>query len=113
VAAEPESGLLAGQTDPAMREVLTGISRDLRARYGPAVQRAVTQQARAPVPVTDLDADLLRLKMIVTAKERGLTWAQIGSSFGMSGREAKRHAHHLARSCQRRVVTRDAAAAAS
>lgn len=60
----------------------------------------------------DLGDDLLRLKVIVTAKERGLTWAQIGAPLHMSGREAKRHAHHLARSCQRRVVTRDVAAAA-
>ena len=59
-----------------------------------------------------LDDDLLRLKVIVTAKEKGLTWAQIGSGLGMSGREAKRHAHHLARSCQRKVVTRNTAAAA-
>ena len=29
-----ESGLLAGQTDPAMREILKGISRGLRERYG-------------------------------------------------------------------------------
>jgi len=30
-----ESGLLAGQTDPAMRDVLRAISAGLRARYGP------------------------------------------------------------------------------
>ena len=30
-----ESGLLAGQTDPVMREMLRGISAGLRARYGP------------------------------------------------------------------------------
>lgn len=64
------------------------------------------------VPASALDDDLLRLKVIVTAKEKGLTWSQIGSGLGMSGREAKRHTHHLARSCQRRVVTRNTAAAA-
>ena len=56
----------------------------------------------------DLGADLLRLKMIATAKDSGLSWAMIGRTLGMSGREAKRHAHKLARSCQRRVLTQDA-----
>ena len=58
--------------------------------------------------VTDLDADLLRLKMITVAKERGMSWAMIGRGLGMTGREAKRHAHKLARSCQRRVLAQDA-----
>ena len=31
---EEPSGLLTGQTDPAIREILTGISRRLRAQYG-------------------------------------------------------------------------------
>ena len=33
------SGLLNGQTDPVIREVLTGISRRLRAQYGTADSR--------------------------------------------------------------------------
>jgi hypothetical protein len=74
-------------------------------------------QPAAPVAGTAvadpvINDDLVRLKVIAMAKERGLTWAQIGAGLGMTGREAKRHTHHLARKCQRQVVTKDAAAAA-
>lgn len=33
--------------------------------------------------------------LIDRAKQNGATWAVIGSTLGMSGREAKRHAHKL------------------
>lgn len=42
-----------------------------------------------------LDADLTRLRLIYDARGNGATWAIIGRTLGMSGREAKRHAHRL------------------
>ena len=41
------------------------------------------------------EADVLRLELIDRAKGNGATWAVIGATLGMSGREAKRHAHKL------------------
>jgi hypothetical protein len=56
-------------------------------------------------PVTRLDKDLLRLKLVHQAKDRGLTWAQIGSVYGLSGREMKRDIHALDRRVQRELMT--------
>lgn len=42
-----------------------------------------------------LDRQALRLELIDRAKQNGATWAVIGRTLGMSGREAKRHAHKL------------------
>ena len=45
-----------------------------------------------------LERDLLRLELIAEARGNGATWAQVGATLGgMSGREAKRRAHHLAK----------------
>lgn len=41
------------------------------------------------------EANALRLELIDRAKANGATWAVIGATLGMSGREAKRHAHRL------------------
>ena len=41
------------------------------------------------------EADALRLELIDRATGTGATWAVIGRALGMSGREAKRHAHRL------------------
>ena len=42
-----------------------------------------------------LEADMARLTLIRQARDRGATWNTIGGQLGMTGREAKRHAHHL------------------
>jgi len=38
---------------------------------------------------------LALLHRIAAAKDAGMTWAQIGARYGLSGREAKRLAHRL------------------
>jgi hypothetical protein len=44
-----------------------------------------------------LETRLAQLNAIAALREQGATWAVIGTALGMSGREAKRHAHRLAR----------------
>ena len=51
-------------------------------------------------PVTPLDKAILRLRLVRQAQDRGLSWAQIGSVYGISGKEMKREIHHLARRVQ-------------
>ena len=46
-------------------------------------------QASAP------DLTVLRLQLIDEALDRGLTWAQLGTLYGMTGRELKREIHKL------------------
>lgn len=48
--------------------------------------------------------DLAALDLIGRAKAGGATWTAIGATLGMTGREAKRHAHKLtARTRQARL----------
>ena len=53
-------------------------------------------------PVTALDKAMIRLKVITQAKER-LSWAAIGSVYGLSGKEMKREAHNLRVRVQREL----------
>ena len=46
-------------------------------------------------PLTALEKKQLRLKMVNEARQRGLTWADIGMVYGASGREMKRQARKL------------------
>jgi hypothetical protein len=55
-------------------------------------------------PATPLDKNLLRLKLVHQAKNLGLTWAQIGSVYGLTGREMKRDTHALDRRVQRELM---------
>ena len=55
-------------------------------------------------PVTPLDKAMLRLKLVHQAKGRGLSWAQIGSLYGVTGREMKRDIHALDRRVQRELM---------
>ena len=55
-------------------------------------------------PATALDKDLLRLKLVRQAKDRGLTWAQIGTLYGVTGKEMKRDIHALDRRVQRELM---------
>ena len=54
--------------------------------------------------VTSLDKAILRLQMVQQAQDRGLTWAQIGSVYGMTGREMKREVHKLTARVQRELI---------
>ncbi len=49
------------------------------------------------------DPAALRLDLIDRAKGNGATWAVIGATLGMTGREAKRHAHRLRKQARRAV----------
>ena len=46
-------------------------------------------------PSTALDKAVLRLTLIDEALTRGLTWAQLGTLYGMTGPELKRTIHKL------------------
>jgi hypothetical protein len=54
-----------------------------------------------PSPEAGLHRDVRRLQLIQEAKNRGASWAVIGATLGMTGREAKRHAHQLATRARR------------
>lgn len=52
--------------------------------------------AENPTPAAgQLKADLARLGLIRQARDRGIPWAHIGATLGMTGPQAKRHAHRL------------------
>jgi hypothetical protein len=55
-------------------------------------------------PDTELDASLLRLRLVADAKAGGASWAVIGAALGVSGKQAKRDAKALARAAQRDLV---------
>jgi hypothetical protein len=55
-------------------------------------------------PVTDLERDMLRVRLIALAKEQHVPWAAIGSALGVDGKAAKRNFHALARRTQRDML---------
>lgn len=55
-------------------------------------------------PVTPLGKDMLRLSLVRQAKDRGLSWAQIGSLYGVTGPEMKRDVHALGRRVHRELI---------
>ena len=55
-------------------------------------------------PDTDLERDLLRLRLVWEAKQRGVTWAAVGAAMGMSAKEAKHHMKRLAARTQRNLM---------
>ena len=60
---------------------------------------------RAPSLAASPEAAALRLELIDRAKDNGAPWATIGTFLGMTGREAKRHAHKLRDQVRRATVT--------
>lgn len=58
----------------------------------------------APPAGTGLDRDLLRLRLLAEARNRGASWTVIGRALGVSGKQAKRHVKALARETQRQVL---------
>ena len=55
-------------------------------------------------PLTALEKARLRLGMVDQARETGLSWAAIGSVYGMSGREMKREARKLRERVRRELM---------
>ena len=52
-----------------------------------------------------LDLTALRLQLIDEALARGLTWAQLGTLYGMTGPELKRDIHKLRAKVRREQLT--------
>lgn len=73
-----------------------------------AALAALTGTVTQRKPETDLDRNLLRLRLLAEAKDRGIPWAVIGRSQGVSGKQAKRDAKALARETQRMLVRQPA-----
>jgi hypothetical protein len=55
-------------------------------------------------PGTDLDRDLLRIRLVAEAREMGRSWAAIGACFGMPGQECKSHVKRLAARVNRELI---------
>ncbi len=56
---------------------------------------AIIQAVADGRPLTDLERDILRLRLITEARSRGATWAAVGAALGMSGQQAKKEARRL------------------
>lgn len=56
-------------------------------------------------PESDLDRNLLHLRLLAEAKAKGVPWAVIGAARGVSGKQAKRDAKTLARTTQRLLLS--------
>ena len=69
-----------------------------------AALAALTGTVSESRPVSDLDRNLLRLRLVMEAKARGVPWSAIGAAMGMSGKMAKAHMKALARVTQREVL---------
>lgn len=69
-----------------------------------AALAALTGTVSEQKPGTDLDRNLLRLRLVMEAKARNVPWTVIGAAMGMSGKEAKATMKALARVTQRQVL---------
>lgn len=66
---------------------------------------ALTGTVTEEKPETDLARNMLRLRLVMLAKERGVPWTAIGAAMGgLSGAMAKREMKHLARVTQRQLL---------
>ena len=55
-------------------------------------------------PASQLERDMLRVKLIAQAKEQGVPWPVIGSALGVDGKRARKDFHALARRTQRTML---------
>jgi hypothetical protein len=55
-------------------------------------------------PASQLERDMLRVRLIAQAKERGVPWPVIGNALGVDGKQAKKDFHALARRTQRTML---------
>lgn len=66
-----------------------------------ALTGTVTEQR----PDTELDRNMLRLRLVMEAKRKGVPWTAIGQALGgISGKAAKREMKTLARATQRQLL---------
>lgn len=69
-----------------------------------AALAALTGTVNEQIPGGDLDRNLLRLRLVAEAQQRGVTWRTIGAAMGLSGKAAKAQIKQLARHTQRQVL---------
>jgi hypothetical protein len=69
-----------------------------------AALAALTGAVNEAKPETDLDRNLLRLRLVAEATGRGVPWSAIGRTMGCSGKEAKRAMKQLARHTQAQLL---------
>ena len=69
-----------------------------------AALAALTGTVTEAKPETDLDRNMLRLRLVWDAKRKGIPWAAIGAALGTSAKAAKRDMKHLARTTQRELM---------
>ena len=65
---------------------------------------ALTGTITERTPDTALARNMLRLKLVATARDSGVPWAAIGAALGLSGQEAKAAMKRLARTTQRDML---------
>lgn len=69
-----------------------------------AALAALTGTVSEAKPGSDLDRNLVRLRLVMEAKARNVSWTSIGAAMGMSGKMAKAHMKALARVTQRELL---------
>jgi hypothetical protein len=70
-----------------------------------AALAALTGTVTEAKPATDLARNMLRLRLVMDAKAKGVPWTAIGQALGgMSGKAAKHEMKALARITQRQLL---------
>jgi hypothetical protein len=69
-----------------------------------AALAALTGTVSEAKPSSDLERNLVRLRLVAEAANRGVPWSRIGLVMGCSGKEAKRQMKQLARHTQRQLL---------
>ena len=69
-----------------------------------AALAALTGTVSEAKPSSDLERNLVRLRLVAEATNRGVPWSRIGLVMGCSGKEAKRQMKQLARHTQRQLL---------
>lgn len=71
-----------------------------------AALAALTGTVSETRPESDLDRNLVRLRLVAEATSRGVPWSRIGAVMGLSGKACKARMKHLARETQRELLVR-------
>lgn len=69
-----------------------------------AALAALTGTVNEEKPESDLDRSLVRLRLVMLAKARGISWRAIGRTMGLSGKACKAQMKALARDTQRELL---------
>ena len=69
-----------------------------------AALAALTGTVGEEKPQNELDRSLLRLRLVMEAKARGVPWRAIGRTMGLSGKACKAQMKALARDTQRDLL---------